>query len=158
MAETKRRQWAEKSEAERQQFGRRVSEGMQEQGLVHRPERKRAYHRNHIRVQAARGAASQERCVRCTDSAEQWAQVHGTDGTDPHQHYQPMCRRCHDDYDREVKGAKISAAKMGHTFSEEAREKMRAAKLGKKLSPEHVAKIQETKARRRREREEGADS
>lgn len=63
-----------------------------------------------------------------------------------------MCRGCHDSYDREDKGAKISTAKMGHEVTEEARAKMRAAKIGKKLSPEHIAKIQETKARRRRER------
>lgn len=155
MSETRRLQWAQKNAAERQQFGEHVARAMEERGLVSRPENRRAYHRNHVRVHAARGPARDQRCVGCNSQALHWAQTHGTDGTDPLGHYRPLCRSCHEEYDREIKGAKISASKMGHEVSEEARAKMRAAKLGKKLSPEHVAKIQEGKARRRREREEG---
>ena len=55
----------------------------------------------HYRVYRKRGKASEYPCADCGDPARDWAQIHGTDGTDP-EHYQPLCRKCHYwKYDRE---------------------------------------------------------
>lgn len=55
----------------------------------------------HNRVYRARGKANH--CDRCgaDDPAKryEWAMLHGTDGTDVHEHYMPMCQHCHRTYD-----------------------------------------------------------
>lgn len=127
MAETQRKQWATKSDEERYAFGDRVSQAMAERGLTSRMEAKRAYHRNHARVQSRRGVATDQLCVICDSSAEQWSQIHGTSGEDPMSDYRAMCRSCHDDYDRDSRSAKVSQSKMGHAVSKESRERMSAA-------------------------------
>lgn len=57
-----------------------------------------AYSTRHDRVKRERGAAADHTCVECGSSAHEWAQTHGTDGTDT-QDYRPMCRACHRAYD-----------------------------------------------------------
>jgi hypothetical protein len=59
------------------------------------------YRRNHRAVRKARGPAHGYGCCRCARQANNWAQVHGTDGTDPQEHYMPMCIWCHAAYDHE---------------------------------------------------------
>lgn len=55
----------------------------------------------HNRVYRARGKA--DHCERCGKDDPgvryEYAQVHGTDGTDVHAHYIPMCQPCHRAYD-----------------------------------------------------------
>lgn len=58
-----------------------------------------SYYGRHARVVRVRGSASEYACVDCGKPAVDWAQIHGTDGTDPHEHYQPRCRFCHRVYD-----------------------------------------------------------
>ena len=53
----------------------------------------------HDRVRYERGRADEYDCVRCGGSARDWAHVHGADPVDIYG-YQPMCRRCHIEYDR----------------------------------------------------------
>lgn len=57
-----------------------------------------SYRARHDRVQRARGKASDQVCVGCGGPAQDWSQVHGTDGREPGQ-YRPRCRRCHAAYD-----------------------------------------------------------
>jgi len=57
------------------------------------------YRGRHLRVQRARGSANEHACVDgCGRQAEEWAQIHGTDGADP-EHYVPRCVKCHRAYD-----------------------------------------------------------
>lgn len=72
------------------------------------------YRNVHERVRRARGKASEYGCVDdCGRQAEDWSQIHGTDGTDP-EHYEPRCRTCHVAYDGRLGAgngnAKLSAA------------------------------------------------
>lgn len=57
------------------------------------------YGANHKRVYRKRGRADANTCVSCDKQARDWAQLHDTDGTDPVEHYVPMCRSCHFKYD-----------------------------------------------------------
>lgn len=59
----------------------------------------RCYENRHKAVYRARGSASEQTCVSCGGAAKDWAQIHGTDGLDPVNHYQPMCLQCHRGYD-----------------------------------------------------------
>lgn len=97
------------------------------------------YKRNHMRVYRARGRATEHLCTDCGSPARQWAQLHGTDGSDPC-NYAPMCVSCHNSYDADVKGARISAALVGHTVSDEVRAKLSEAGKGRKQSTAHVEK------------------
>jgi hypothetical protein len=58
-----------------------------------------SYQSRHKHTMAIRGKAREYICVACGGPAAEWAQIHDTDGTDPHQHYQPMCKKCHRGYD-----------------------------------------------------------
>lgn len=59
------------------------------------------YAANHSRLSRQRGRAAEKRCAEgCGRQASQWAQIHGTDGTDPFEHYKPLCRPCHANYDK----------------------------------------------------------
>lgn len=54
----------------------------------------------HERILRLRGKASYYDCIaRCGRQAQEWAQIHGTDGHSPLTHYQPMCCSCHQIYD-----------------------------------------------------------
>jgi hypothetical protein len=59
------------------------------------------YRTRHARVAAARGRARTHLCEGCCGrAAEQWAQIHGTDGKNPAD-YVPLCCKCHTQYDWE---------------------------------------------------------
>ena len=63
------------------------------------------YRTKHQRIPRFRGQVSDELCVKCIEKgvnkpAQQWAQVHGEDGTDPWADYVPMCVKCHHIYDK----------------------------------------------------------
>lgn len=60
---------------------------------------RRCYENRHKDVYRAKGPASAQPCVTCAEPAKDWAQISGTDGTDPEGHYQPMCLKCHRAYD-----------------------------------------------------------
>lgn len=82
------------------------------------------YWGRHARVRHKRGSASEYECIACDKQAEQWAQIHDTDGTDPWNHYQPMCRKCHWWYDEEAHRAIYTTRKTDVT--EETRTKRAA--------------------------------
>jgi hypothetical protein len=65
------------------------------------------YQRNHRRVYAAKGKASQQICVACGEQAAHWSHTHNTDPANV-DNYQPRCFVCHFAYDG-VPG-KVSAA------------------------------------------------
>lgn len=76
-----------------------------------------AGHRSrHRRVYRRRGKAAQHPCVHClekgiTKQALDWAQIHGTVGTDPWNDFMPLCRRCHLRYDRDSRQAPEAMAR-----------------------------------------------
>lgn len=123
--------WSSISETDRYlKHGKSTSEGMvwkssREERVV-RDEGWRAYNRNHNRVAARRGKASEHSCVKCDKEASQWAQVHGTDGSNPLEHYQPMCIHCHRDYDDFYR--KFSETRTGYKHTPETKEKIKAAR------------------------------
>lgn len=128
------------------------------------------YYKNHRKLYAARGKASEYICDRCREAyAQSWAQKHNTDGSKP-KHYRPMCWTCHQAYDKhwseerrarvgaaakkrwrddkykEKVGAAISISKMGHEVSEATRKKISKANKGNsfasgKRTPEQCARI-----------------
>lgn len=65
-----------------------------------------------------------------------WAQVHGTDGTDPHDHYNPLCVSCHFAYDGNQ--AKAAAASVGREWTPEQRAQRseRVRRWNESLTPE----------------------
>src|ERR1017187_368947 len=88
------------------------------------------YYANHTRLRRARGSASQFKCMHCAENgvnkqAQEWAQVHDTDGIDPYDDYISLCKSCHRRYDKighnQTKSiktrAKMSASAMGHAPS-----------------------------------------
>lgn len=77
------------------------------------------YLARHLRVHRVRGKARDQLCVKCGKQARHWAQLHGTDGTDIHGHYQPMCVSCHFAYDGNQE--KAAAASRGRVFTTEQR-------------------------------------
>ncbi len=79
------------------------------------------YGARHFRVRKLRGSASEYPCELCSNHAKHWAQTHGTDGTDPHEHYRPMCVRCHVAYDGNQE--KAAAANRGREYTPEQRER-----------------------------------
>jgi hypothetical protein len=63
-----------------------------------------SYEARHKRMRKIRGPALAQVCVACIEqkvrrSAQQWAQVHGTDGLDPWADYVPLCIAHHLRYD-----------------------------------------------------------
>jgi hypothetical protein len=56
----------------------------------------------HYHVRHKRGSASEYDCIMCEGPAKDWAWTHGTDGTDPLNHFRPMCRQCHWWYDEKA--------------------------------------------------------
>jgi hypothetical protein len=71
-------------------------------GRLRRPDSTN-YRTLHGRVRRARGRASAHQCSFCPSPARDWATVHGTDGTDPAEHYIPLCRSCHLTYDDDLR-------------------------------------------------------
>lgn|SRR5579859_5663358 len=117
-----------------------------------------SYTGRHARVRRLRGKAVGYDCVGCGDQAKEWSQVHDTDGTDPHEHYKPMCFKCHRDYDgtttmmllaaqdrvwTQSSSDGVAASNRRRTGekrpprSEETRAKISAARAGKPLSEAH---------------------
>jgi hypothetical protein len=106
-----------------------------------------SYRRNHHRVRTARGKASLHTCFHaCGSDARDWAQLHGSDGTDPQKHFVPLCRPCHISYDgHQTNGGNSSEARAarrrGKKASIETRERLRQSHLGNSPSPEHREKL-----------------
>lgn len=107
------------------------------------PESSSEYMRRHKDVYKARGKAIDYKCVDCGKKAREWSTVRGTDGSDPHAHYEPRCVPCHTRYDD--KAAKVSAAQRGTTRSVESNEKRSKTLTGRTLSEEHRRKIAESR-------------
>lgn len=95
-----------------------------------------SYITRHTWVWKARGRAADQICCECGGRADHWAQIHDTDGTDPHEHYQPMCRSCHGRYDGVFD--KLRAANLGrkHTEAERAQRSEIARRWNASLTPE----------------------
>lgn len=132
----------------------------------------------HKRVYRSRGKASERDCVGCDNQADEWSQLHGTDGTDPLNHYQPMCVTCHRQYDgwdemiseaqrrrwanipQERRKASVESreknaesqrrrwAAMSPTQRAELSEKLSAAQRGKPKSPEAAENIRKAAKQR----------
>lgn len=121
------------------------------------------YTRYHNKVYRLRGKASAQKCVDCGKQASEWSSVHDTDGSDPHNHFQPRCFRCHKQYDnipqrtsqrQKGKGLppgaseKGAAANRGRVKSVDEIEKIRQSKVGKPRSEETRRKIGATRRAR----------
>lgn len=96
---------------------------------IYAPDREVTYRTLHQRVAKERGKAAEYSCRDCNNPAAQWATVHGTDGTDPYEHYVPLCLSCHNVYDGVAD--KVRAALQGRPLSEERRAAMSAAQKGR---------------------------
>lgn len=59
----------------------------------------------HQRIKRYRGKACEQKCVDCSNQANEWSHRHNTDKTDIYNYY-PRCYTCHDRYDSYKKGAK----------------------------------------------------
>jgi NAD-dependent SIR2 family protein deacetylase len=101
------------------------------------------YRQQHNAVYKARGKAKDQKCVDCGKQAREWSTVHGTDGSDPHAHYEPRCVKCHSQYDN--KSEVISKAQRGTKRSAESNEKRSKTLTGRTLSEEHRRKIAESR-------------
>src|SRR5216110_1355081 len=105
-------------------------------------------------MRAALGPARAHSCVRHQESgtgrqAQEWAQVHGTDGEDPWADYLPLCKSCHRFYDMTPEArANIAAGKLTQYESAEAREKTGAVNRGCIRSQATRDKISEASVRR----------
>lgn len=69
------------------------------------------YAGNHSRVRRWRGLARDHPCTDCGVPANDWSQIHGTNGHDP-QDYEPRCWKCHSEYDMAThpKGERVAGA------------------------------------------------
>jgi hypothetical protein len=68
-------------------------------------EERRDYWGRHWQVHRWRGRARSHNCASCAEDgimkrAQDWAQIHGTDGEDPWIDYLTLCRACHIRYDK----------------------------------------------------------
>lgn len=70
----------------------------------------------HDRVRYERGRADKYSCIGCGEAARDWAQIHGSDPIDVFA-YQPMCRRCHLEYDRGMPISEIMREMIHARFS-----------------------------------------
>lgn len=59
-----------------------------------------SYDTRHDRLRRARGKARVHACVDCGGPADEWSQVHGTDGLNVETDYVPRCKKDHHAYDR----------------------------------------------------------
>lgn len=75
------------------------------------------YHTTHKRIAAERGPASDQSCVACGGEAAQWAYQHNDDNeltsewgpysSDVVASYEPMCRSCHQKFDRAMADRRV---------------------------------------------------
>ena len=93
---------------------------------------RRHYDNRHKAIYRVRGKAADYPCVECAGTAREWAQVHGTDGSDPHDHYRPMCVKCHRNYDGW--GAISSASKKRYWAGVPVEERNRSPETRRKNS------------------------
>lgn len=70
-----------------------------------------SYSAVHQLIRRERGSASEQTCVDCGQPAAEWSQIHGTDGCDVHQRYEPRCEPCHRVHDAS-RGEEHYAAKL----------------------------------------------
>ena len=101
------------------------------------------YTRYHNKVRRLRGKATEHTCVDCGKQAHEWSSVRDTDGSDPHDHFQPRCYRCHKSYD-EIP-ARTSQRQRGSRLSPQAEESARVANRGRVKSFEEIEKIRQSK-------------
>lgn len=90
------------------------------------------YLRNHKLVYRLRGKAREHGCAHCGVAAHEWATLHGADGSDPWEHYMPLCRSCHKRYDEPCRGRVLSA---------ETRDKIATAARGRPASDTQRAAV-----------------
>lgn len=97
----------------------------------------------HHRVFDKRGSAKDQICVKHAElgeniRADEWAQVHGTDGEDPWADYVPLCISCHRIYDRPHRTARWHAhnQRISKLITD-----LNIRRTGIPLSPEHRAKV-----------------
>ena len=91
------------------------------------------YDTRHLRIKRTRGLAAEQVCADCGNQANEWSQIHGTDGEDV-MHYVPRCYSCHKVYDQ---------TNVGRRLSSQTIEKLRAANIRRKHTPETIEKIRE---------------
>lgn len=128
------------------------------------------YQRNHKRVRKVRGQARDQGCIRCDKDGRDWAHRHGTDPSQP-DNYDPMCRLCHQDYDRpewlkeerRLKREKTEAEPAFRGWTPERREAQRKRMLEKWADPaKRAAQAERAKAdqpwKGRRPRTQGGDA
>ena len=110
------------------------------------------YSDRHAMVRRIRGSSREYTCVgNCGRAAFHWATIHGRNGQDPDD-YQPMCVRCHFEYDSEAHRApdvreRQGAAHRGKPKPPEQREKMSAAQRGKPKPSSRYPRSDETRAK-----------
>lgn len=81
-----------------------------------------------------RGRASDQTCVDCKNSAQDWSYIHGTDPMNI-ENYDPRCKSCHRKYDYEANGN--HTAKLTDDQVREIRRKYREGKTRKELAKEY---------------------
>ena len=98
----------------------------------------REYWANHNRVHRILGSATVHQCVRCPRQAQEWAQIHTEDGTDPLTDYVPMCVSCHRLYDSINRTERwyVTRAEAGARFAA-----LNKARTGQALLPRHRAQV-----------------
>jgi hypothetical protein len=65
-----------------------------------------SYVARHKRLHKVRGSARDHQCGHCDRQASEWAQIHGTAGTDP-ANYIALCTLCHMRYDGHVRNLSV---------------------------------------------------
>lgn len=95
--------------------------------------REPGYAARHYRVKKLRGKAAEYACVDCGGPATDWATIHGTDGSDPFSHYQPMCHPDHNRYDL--------CGRVNGPLSEELKSKISASQKAYYSNPVNRARI-----------------
>lgn len=100
------------------------------------------YQRQHKAMRKARGRADAQACITCEGQACDWAWIHDTDPAVV-DNYQPMCRFCHQTYDRAEwlveerrrERERIEAGRSFRGWSPERREEQRQRMIRKWASP-----------------------
>lgn len=105
------------------------------------------YIQNHKAVRSQRGKASLQICVSCGEPAKDWAWIHGMDPKNISS-YDPMCRLCHQEYDRpewlkeerRLERERIEKTSAYKGWSQERREAQRLRMLEQWSDPEERKK------------------
>jgi len=93
-------------------------------------------------VRDQRGPAKEQACVGCGSAAQEWAQIHGTDGEDPAD-YDAMCCSCHNKYDEhwdEATRLKVSESMKAYCAANPDRNKGNRNASGKR-TPEQIERM-----------------